>query len=305
MSENPALWKLKEPMVGIGRPPKHSPKNSMGAVGKVTTRSSDPLFGKRNKKKEQKGRLRGKSTPTGGGSYTGGRFPEDWELDGDVSFCNACSKRFSLLVRKHHCRNCGMIFCADCSQQKCPILEKNYQTPVRVCGRCHFALSGNEAESEQTYSHLRPVVTDNSQSTLKHQIAAMEDVSQALMAENKELRGLVGHLQQIIGVQKKAISLMQQGEQGDCISPESSSSGEGDRGHMTHSGSLASASARSVSRGSMSGGLHVFGEQAGQLGATATAGGGGFPGGVDYAAELAHFEGADFLVIPDTWPPKE
>lgn len=183
-----------------------SPANLLG-IGKNGMRNSDPL----KTTKKVGGRVRVQSSPLSGksGSFSmDSRLPEDWERDADVSFCNACSKRFTLLVRKHHCRNCGMIFCSECSQQRCKIVEKNYQTPVRVCARCHFALTSGEPEVE-SYSHLRPVAVD-SQDSFKYQISAMEDVSQALLTENKELRGLIDHLQHIVGVQKKAIAMLQQ-----------------------------------------------------------------------------------------------
>lgn len=39
---------------------------------------------------------------------------EFWMEDGHVSECYQCAKPFSLFVRRHHCRLCGHIFCANC-----------------------------------------------------------------------------------------------------------------------------------------------------------------------------------------------
>ena len=45
-------------------------------------------------------------------------------------------KYFSFpLYRKHHCRNCGQIFCADCSSKR--ITMSNFKNPQRVCDGCH------------------------------------------------------------------------------------------------------------------------------------------------------------------------
>ena len=40
-----------------------------------------------------------------------------WIDDNLVSRCHMCNKEFSLLIRKHHCRNCGNIFCYMCTNQ--------------------------------------------------------------------------------------------------------------------------------------------------------------------------------------------
>ncbi|CAI2366334.1 unnamed protein product [Moneuplotes crassus] len=39
-----------------------------------------------------------------------------WEEDDEVNSCNICKSTFWLLLRKHHCRVCGKIFCSGCSR---------------------------------------------------------------------------------------------------------------------------------------------------------------------------------------------
>ena len=41
---------------------------------------------------------------------------------------------FSITNRKHHCRNCGQIFCSDCSSKQATM--ENYKKPQRVCESC-------------------------------------------------------------------------------------------------------------------------------------------------------------------------
>ena len=38
-----------------------------------------------------------------------------WELDTDAAACRDCGQAFTFLLRRHHCRSCGLIFCAACS----------------------------------------------------------------------------------------------------------------------------------------------------------------------------------------------
>lgn len=46
------------------------------------------------------------------------RRPSHWTVDSKVQACFECRQQFSFLIRKHHCRVCGRIFCYDCSKYK-------------------------------------------------------------------------------------------------------------------------------------------------------------------------------------------
>ncbi|KAK3089525.1 hypothetical protein FSP39_004264 [Pinctada imbricata] len=61
-----------------------------------------------------------------------------WKSDQDASHCSSCSKEFSISRRKHHCRNCGEIFCNECSDNKMPLPSS--AKPVRVCDNCQTLL---------------------------------------------------------------------------------------------------------------------------------------------------------------------
>lgn len=41
-----------------------------------------------------------------------------WEEDEKVEECNNCKRRFTIILRKHHCRLCGKIYCGRCSSYK-------------------------------------------------------------------------------------------------------------------------------------------------------------------------------------------
>uniref|UniRef100_A0A8D0AUE4 Early endosome antigen 1 n=1 Tax=Sander lucioperca TaxID=283035 RepID=A0A8D0AUE4_SANLU len=63
-----------------------------------------------------------------------------WAEDHEVQNCMACGKGFSVTVRKHHCRHCGNIFCAECSSRNA--FTPSSKKPVRVCETCFEDLQG-------------------------------------------------------------------------------------------------------------------------------------------------------------------
>lgn len=79
-----------------------------------------------------------------------------WVPDHMVTHCAGCEIRFSLTVRKHHCRNCGKVFCNTCSSESMPLPHQMVHTPERVCAACYKNLSNLltksiiELESGQT-----------------------------------------------------------------------------------------------------------------------------------------------------------
>jgi len=40
-----------------------------------------------------------------------------WLPDHSSATCHHCEAQFTLLLRRHHCRVCGRIFCGRCTQQ--------------------------------------------------------------------------------------------------------------------------------------------------------------------------------------------
>ncbi|XP_034258801.1 RUN and FYVE domain-containing protein 1 isoform X5 [Pantherophis guttatus] len=61
-----------------------------------------------------------------------------WLKDDEATNCKQCEKEFSISRRKHHCRNCGHIFCNTCSGNELAL--PSYPKPVRVCDTCHTLL---------------------------------------------------------------------------------------------------------------------------------------------------------------------
>lgn len=66
-----------------------------------------------------------------------------WAKDSDVSNCSACEIQFTLAKRKHHCRMCGSIYCASCSEGR--IKLPSNPKPARVCDNCFTILKNRNS----------------------------------------------------------------------------------------------------------------------------------------------------------------
>ncbi|CAH8532311.1 unnamed protein product [Schistosoma intercalatum] len=76
--------------------------------------------------------------------------------------CTSCRIEFSALRPKHHCRNCGYIFCANCSDRRI-VTTSHPSEPVRVCRHCFFQLSRPTAKSskQQLVEEYTPCVAQH------------------------------------------------------------------------------------------------------------------------------------------------
>lgn len=81
----------------------------------------------------------------------GHTFPELKEADAmftsdtaptwhDGKVCHRCRVEFSFTQRKHHCRNCGQVFCAQCSAKTCTLPKFGIEKEVRTQNNYFFLL---------------------------------------------------------------------------------------------------------------------------------------------------------------------
>eukprot|EP00042_Codosiga_hollandica_P047251 m.509842 g.509842 ORF g.509842 m.509842 type:complete len:3508 (+) comp57411_c0_seq1:30-10553(+) len=74
-----------------------------------------------------------------------GKMSDHWIRDSMANVCMSCNVRFSFSERKHHCRNCGKVFCGKCSARESAIPSMNIYKPVRVCLSCFQMLAESNA----------------------------------------------------------------------------------------------------------------------------------------------------------------
>lgn len=70
----------------------------------------------------------------------------EW-ADGDN--CFRCREAFSMFKRKHHCRNCGQIFCDRCSGRQMLLPNFGIEKKVRVCESCFLKKEGTVSKQPQ------------------------------------------------------------------------------------------------------------------------------------------------------------
>ncbi|KAJ8540893.1 hypothetical protein K7X08_001709 [Anisodus acutangulus] len=75
---------------------------------------------------------------------------DHWVPDEAVSKCTACGSAFNAFVRKHHCRNCGDIFCDKCTQGRTALTADENAPVVRVCDRCMAEVSRRLSSAKET-----------------------------------------------------------------------------------------------------------------------------------------------------------
>ncbi|CAI8055513.1 Zinc finger FYVE domain-containing protein 21 [Geodia barretti] len=78
-----------------------------------------------------------------------------WHADEKSPVCDKCSAAFTFTHRRHHCRRCGEVVCADC-MDKVPLVRMRYVDHVVVCKVC---IPLCKTEDEFFQNHLKTLTT--------------------------------------------------------------------------------------------------------------------------------------------------
>uniref|UniRef100_F1KTD4 phosphatidylinositol-3,5-bisphosphate 3-phosphatase n=1 Tax=Ascaris suum TaxID=6253 RepID=F1KTD4_ASCSU len=64
-----------------------------------------------------------------------------WLVDGASQTCMSCQQPFLINNRRHHCRNCGKLFCGACTNFTYHRVQDSKGEQVRVCFECYSSMS--------------------------------------------------------------------------------------------------------------------------------------------------------------------
>lgn len=84
--------------------------------------------------------------------------PPAWIPDQKAPRCMSCNAGFTAFRRRHHCRNCGGVFCGVCSNTTAPLPKYGLMKAVRVCRGC-YAHELNNSNNTTTMSTTGQVNT--------------------------------------------------------------------------------------------------------------------------------------------------
>ncbi|KAJ3447760.1 faciogenital dysplasia protein [Anaeramoeba flamelloides] len=71
-----------------------------------------------------------------------------WIPDCCAMECASCRMKFTMIKRRHHCRECGLCVCQKCSSHTALLPYRNKTRKVRVCDRCFFKIVEEQEKIE-------------------------------------------------------------------------------------------------------------------------------------------------------------
>lgn len=82
-------------------------------------------------------------------------FPPRWKQS---KSCHVCSHYFSMIKRRHHCRNCGQSACGPHSTNRVSLPKYGLMEPQRICDKCFLSGQHLTAPATESASYVMPPV---------------------------------------------------------------------------------------------------------------------------------------------------
>ncbi|EGG23445.1 pleckstrin domain-containing protein [Cavenderia fasciculata] len=113
-----------------------------------------------------------------------------WVPDKEASRCMFCNDQFTIINRRHHCRNCGKVVCGSCSPGKKLIQHVKKSKPVRVCLFCFDYIALGEKEKERSSSVSSGSGGIPFSMVMGHPLSSSHSSSSPQMAKNQTKFGI-------------------------------------------------------------------------------------------------------------------
>ncbi|CAI5744874.1 unnamed protein product [Peronospora destructor] len=117
-------------------------------------------------------------------------FAPTFMRDNDSPTCGQCGMRFGTFRRRHHCRLCGILYCADCTTNKVklPIEAPTYEKEQPVCTRCFRNVKAGDFVSIVGLRHK----VDDPTSAVDNKVVQIMQLALTLSAGRSETDGNMG-----------------------------------------------------------------------------------------------------------------
>eukprot|EP00939_MAST-03C_sp_MAST-3C-sp1_P000879 g879.t1 len=113
------------------------------------------------------------SRKSAGGSEDTSSFGADeaplWVPDNFSETCMVCDRAFTVTLRRHHCRKCGILVCGNCSRNKVFVPQVSRIHPVRICDPCKRRKDRRETAKRAKRESERRVVAASSPRPIQQQ----------------------------------------------------------------------------------------------------------------------------------------
>jgi len=114
---------------------------------------------------------------------------DHWIPDEAVAKCTSCGTDFGAFVRRHHCRNCGEIFCDKCTQGRIALTADEQAIPVRVCDRCMAEVTQRMTNAKETAGKVSAFQShEDLAKTLKEEMEKNRKTSSGLTSNGSGMR---------------------------------------------------------------------------------------------------------------------
>ena len=115
---------------------------------------------------------------------------DHWVPDHERAACVGCAVRFSFSLRRHHCRECGDVFCISCApapaanrQRLCRPCKRDGGQPVTIARVATLEAEAEAASAAKAEAESQLAAAQAEGAALREELRAKAAESEAKLAE--------------------------------------------------------------------------------------------------------------------------